>query len=80
MLTIFLAKNSDASFVFLPIRSLLFISFVTTFLYAIPGSDSMIYKKNTFHAAPQVMHYDDGNIANSPILEEGMTFTIEPDS
>jgi methionyl aminopeptidase len=32
----------------------------------------------TFHAAPQVMHYDDGNIANSPILEEGMTFTIEP--
>ncbi|VVM25412.1 Methionine aminopeptidase (EC [uncultured Gammaproteobacteria bacterium] len=24
------------------------------------------------------MHYDDGNIANSPILEEGMTFTIEP--
>jgi methionyl aminopeptidase len=32
----------------------------------------------TFHAAPQVMHYDDGNIANSPILKEGMTFTIEP--
>ncbi|CAC9579732.1 Methionine aminopeptidase (EC 3.4.11.18) [uncultured Gammaproteobacteria bacterium] len=33
---------------------------------------------STFHAEPQVVHYDDDNIANSPILEEGMTFTIEP--
>lgn len=33
---------------------------------------------NTFHTEPQVMHYDDGNVDNSPILEEGMTFTIEP--
>mgnify|MGYP001588689992 CR=1 FL=1 len=32
----------------------------------------------TFHAAPQVMHYNNGNIDNSPILEAGMTFTIEP--
>lgn len=31
-----------------------------------------------FHAEPQVLHYDDGKIANSPILEAGMTFTIEP--
>jgi methionyl aminopeptidase len=31
-----------------------------------------------FHAEPQVVHYDDGNIAKSPILEAGMTFTIEP--
>ncbi len=31
-----------------------------------------------FHATPQVVHYDDGNIDNSPILEAGMTFTIEP--
>ncbi len=31
-----------------------------------------------FHAAPQVIHYDDGKVDNSPILEEGMTFTIEP--
>ncbi len=31
-----------------------------------------------FHEKPQVLHYDDGNIKNSPILEEGMTFTIEP--
>ncbi|SMN10906.1 Methionine aminopeptidase [uncultured Candidatus Thioglobus sp.] len=33
---------------------------------------------NTFHTEPQVVHYDDGNVDNSPILEEGMTFTIEP--
>jgi len=25
-----------------------------------------------------VIHYDDGKVDNSPILEEGMTFTIEP--
>ncbi|KAA0445307.1 MAG: type I methionyl aminopeptidase [Candidatus Thioglobus sp.] len=31
-----------------------------------------------FHTEPQVVHYDDGNIENSPILEEGATFTIEP--
>ena len=31
-----------------------------------------------FHEEPQVLHYDDGAIENSPILEEGMTFTIEP--
>ena len=31
-----------------------------------------------FHSEPQVVHYDDGNVATSPILEEGMTFTIEP--
>ncbi|MBC8493461.1 MAG: type I methionyl aminopeptidase [Candidatus Thioglobus sp.] len=31
-----------------------------------------------FHSEPQVVHYDDGNVASSPILEEGMTFTIEP--
>jgi len=31
-----------------------------------------------FHTEPQVIHYDDGQIANSPILEAGMTFTIEP--
>ncbi|CAC9965809.1 Methionine aminopeptidase (EC 3.4.11.18) [uncultured Gammaproteobacteria bacterium] len=31
-----------------------------------------------FHSEPQVVHYDDGNIDISPVLEEGMTFTIEP--
>ncbi len=31
-----------------------------------------------FHTEPQVIHYDDGNVTNSPILEAGMTFTIEP--
>jgi methionyl aminopeptidase len=31
-----------------------------------------------FHSEPQVVHYDDGNTDTSPILEEGMTFTIEP--
>ena len=31
-----------------------------------------------FHTEPQVVHYDDGNIDSSPVLEEGMTFTIEP--
>jgi methionyl aminopeptidase len=27
---------------------------------------------------PQVLHYDNGKIKNSPVLEPGMTFTIEP--
>ena len=31
-----------------------------------------------FHTEPQVVHYNDGNVDTSPILEEGMTFTIEP--
>ena len=31
-----------------------------------------------FHTEPQVMHYDDGHVEDSPTLEEGMTFTIEP--
>lgn len=31
-----------------------------------------------FHCEPQVVHYDDGNVDQSPILEKGMTFTIEP--
>jgi methionyl aminopeptidase len=31
-----------------------------------------------FHTEPQVVHYDDGNADTSPILEAGMTFTIEP--
>ena len=31
-----------------------------------------------FHELPQVIHYDDGKIEQSPILESGMTFTIEP--
>ncbi len=31
-----------------------------------------------FHSEPQVVHYDDGNTASSPVLEAGMTFTIEP--
>ena len=31
-----------------------------------------------FHSEPQVVHYDDGNTDNSPVLEAGMTFTIEP--
>ena len=31
-----------------------------------------------FHAEPQVNHYDNGLTEQSPILEEGMTFTIEP--
>ncbi|MDC9714846.1 MAG: type I methionyl aminopeptidase [Gammaproteobacteria bacterium] len=33
---------------------------------------------SAFHTEPQVVHYDDGNAANSAILEAGMTFTIEP--
>ena len=31
-----------------------------------------------FHEMPQVIHYDDGKVEQSPILEQGMTFTIEP--
>ena len=31
-----------------------------------------------FHELPQVIHYDDGRIDQSPILEPGMTFTVEP--
>jgi len=31
-----------------------------------------------FHEMPQVIHYDDGKVNLSPILEPGMTFTIEP--
>jgi len=31
-----------------------------------------------FHELPQVIHYDDGKVNRSPILEQGMTFTIEP--
>ncbi len=31
-----------------------------------------------FHAEPQVVHYDDGKLNSGPILEAGMTFTIEP--
>jgi len=31
-----------------------------------------------FHEMPQVLHYDDGRIKKSPILQPGMTFTIEP--
>ncbi|WP_369152281.1 type I methionyl aminopeptidase [Candidatus Thiodubiliella endoseptemdiera] len=31
-----------------------------------------------FHTEPQVVHYDDGNVDVSPILEAGMSFTIEP--
>ncbi|HIG89125.1 MAG TPA: type I methionyl aminopeptidase [Candidatus Thioglobus sp.] len=31
-----------------------------------------------FHTEPQVVHYDDGQLESSPILEAGMTFTIEP--
>ena len=31
-----------------------------------------------FHEMPQVIHYDDGKVNQSPILEKGMTFTIEP--
>ena len=31
-----------------------------------------------FHEMPQVIHYDDGKVSQSPILEQGMTFTIEP--
>ena len=31
-----------------------------------------------FHELPQVIHYDDGRFNQSPILEPGMTFTIEP--
>ncbi|SMN13044.1 Methionine aminopeptidase [Bathymodiolus heckerae thiotrophic gill symbiont] len=33
---------------------------------------------SVFHAEPQVVHYDDGNVVNSAILEAGMSFTIEP--
>jgi methionyl aminopeptidase len=29
-----------------------------------------------FHEEPQVVHYDDGK--KSPVIEEGMCFTIEP--
>ena len=31
-----------------------------------------------FHEEPQVLHYDNGKTKHSPILEPGMTFTIEP--
>ena len=31
-----------------------------------------------FHEEPQVLHYDNGKTEKSPILEPGMTFTIEP--
>ena len=31
-----------------------------------------------FHEEPQVLHYDNGKTQQSPILEAGMTFTIEP--
>ncbi len=31
-----------------------------------------------FHETPQVLHYDDGKINKSPLLEPGMAFTIEP--
>ena len=31
-----------------------------------------------FHELPQVIHYNDGKVAQSPVLEPGMTFTIEP--
>lgn len=31
-----------------------------------------------FHEDPQVLNYDNGKIDESPILEAGMTFTIEP--
>ncbi len=31
-----------------------------------------------FHESPQVVHYDDGKLQDSPILKAGMTFTIEP--
>lgn len=31
-----------------------------------------------FHEDPQVIHYDNGKIDKSPILKEGMIFTIEP--
>ncbi len=31
-----------------------------------------------FHDEPQVLHYNDGKIHQSPVLEAGMTFTIEP--
>lgn len=31
-----------------------------------------------FHTEPMVAHYDDGHADVSPILEAGMTFTIEP--
>ena len=31
-----------------------------------------------FHELPQVLHFDDGNIENTILLQEGMTFTIEP--
>lgn len=31
-----------------------------------------------FHEEPQVLHYDNGKTNLSPILEPGMTFTIEP--
>ena len=31
-----------------------------------------------FHDYPSVIHYDDGKVDTSPILHEGMTFTIEP--
>ena len=31
-----------------------------------------------FHTTPNVVHYDDGAVDKSPVLEAGMTFTIEP--
>ncbi|SHE19850.1 Methionine aminopeptidase [Bathymodiolus brooksi thiotrophic gill symbiont] len=31
-----------------------------------------------FHTEPQVVHYDNGESDVSPVLEAGMTFTIEP--
>ncbi len=31
-----------------------------------------------FHTEPQVIHYDDGSVDKSPVLEAGMIFTIEP--
>ena len=31
-----------------------------------------------FHEMPQEIHYDDGKVNRSPVLEPGMTFTIEP--
>ena len=31
-----------------------------------------------FHEMPQVLHYDDGRIKKSPVIQPGMTFTSEP--
>lgn len=33
---------------------------------------------SAFHTEPNVVHYDSQNVSSSPILEAGMTFTIEP--